>query len=221
MNHLGSIVKAKELIRAAVESGADIVKSQAFLAKDVAETGSMDYEFYRKCELSFDGYIDLIDYARSMGSDFFYSIFSKPFEPLVYHQWWHKVAGIQVKNNYYTLKFKDTPRTIVSVPENSILPKLKHSQILHVSPYMADNPNLEQINHLTMIYKRSIGYSDHTLGVDWCLKAIREYNVPIIEKHFHIGERIKWKGKVFRDTVHSANCTQLKEIRNVYEKEFT
>jgi sialic acid synthase SpsE len=217
-NALGSMTRAKELIRAANDSGADLVKGQAFLAKDVAKTGSMPLSFYKECEMNFDQYVSLIDYSRSLGIDMFYSIFSKPFEALNFHQYWFKVAGIQTKNQFYSLKFKDTPRTIVSVPENCVTPKLKHAQILHVSPYLADNPQLELINHLTMVYKRSVGYSDHTIGIDWCLKALRDYNIPILEKHFNVGPQIKWEGQTFRDTVHSATPKQFEKLRRTYEK---
>jgi len=139
-NALGSMTKAKELIRVAMESGADLVKSQAFSAKDIK--GSMDHSFYQMCEFSFDEYVELLHYAKDIGVPMFYSIFSREFEDLSYHQHWHKTAGSQTKLGFKNLLKRDVRSMIVSIPEFSILPDVKRARVLSVTQYNTLKPNL-------------------------------------------------------------------------------
>ncbi len=216
-NHLGDFEKAKELIRVAKESGAHIVKSQAFLARDI-RSGSMPQEFYRQCEFEFDQYVDLIQYARSIGIDMFYSIFSKSLDPLVYHQNWHKIAGAQVKQGFTFVEKKDTKSVIVSIPEGARKPVLHNAHILHVSSYLTMYPGLENITYLSAYYKRSAGYSDHTVGVDVCIRAYREFQAPIIEKHFTVSRDISFNGVKYRDCVHAADPKEMEILAKVMEE---
>ena len=90
-NHFGSMEKAKELIRVAKECGADVVKGQAFLAKDLT-TGSMHHEFYEMCSMNLDQNIELFSYAYTIGIDMFFSVFSDGFEELERLQKYKKIS---------------------------------------------------------------------------------------------------------------------------------
>lgn len=212
-NHCGDMDKAKELIRSAHNSGADIIKSQAFKAEDLAH-GSMPYKFYKMCEFSYSQYMELIEYARYIGTDLFYSIFSKEFRELENHQIFRKIAGIQ------SFDFiPDEPEVIASVKIRNRLPYLKHTSVLHVSDYMTLNPMLETIRVFKNFYGRDVGYSDHTQGYFNCVRAIRKFEINILEKHFHTGDDIVFKGKTFRDCVHAARPFELEEIAKVMYQE--
>ena len=77
-NHFGSMAKAKEMIRVARESGADVVKLQAFEeAGDVAWWGSMPPNFYQEVALTLHQHLELIDYGKSIGAEIAYSVFSE------------------------------------------------------------------------------------------------------------------------------------------------
>lgn len=201
-NHFGSYRDAMELIRVAHECGADIVKSQAF--KDLKH-GSMDKEFYKQCEFTFNQYVDLIYYARDIGSDLFYSIFSPELEELKEYQNWEKVAGVQYRNGVEIL---DRGHVLVSIPLNCKLRPLTQAEVMHVTDYMTDNPMLEHIEFLSKFYKRQAGYSDHSLGIGNCVRAVKEYGCVIVEKHFTLE-----KNKLgFRDTIHGADPKELEQL---------
>ncbi len=213
--HFGSIKRAKELIKAAHNSGADLIKGQAFHAKDIQ--GSMPPEFYQKCEFSVQQYIDLIEYARDIGNDLFYSIFSPGFEQLSMYQIWHKTAGIQTRNGAVN-EHHDIANMIISVPRHVDLQTLyhfKHAEILHVSDYLVTDPQLEQIPILTNWLKRPAGYSDHTEGVHYAIVAYKEYGADIIEKHFCMKKNESFNGVVFRDTTHGATPDEFEKLARV------
>jgi sialic acid synthase SpsE len=201
--HFGDLKRAKELIRAANESGADLIKGQAYIAKHFNK-GSMPRSFYEDCAFSIDQYIDLIDYARSIGNDLFYSIFSPGMERISFKQKWHKIAGIQTKEGKADEE-QDLENMIISVPcEVSLdtLYRFKNAEVLYVSQYLSDDPDLEYIDIYSKYFKRKIGYSDHTMGLKWCLEAIHKYQVDIIEKHFCMRSYEAYGSVVFRDTIH-------------------
>lgn len=207
-NHLGDIEKAKQYIRIAKECGATHAKGQAFMARDIT-SGSMPTSFYYKCELKFSEYVELIDYGEEIGIPVFFSIFSKHFESLVYHQEWYKIAGCQVKLGFKELAKKDCKKMFVSVPEFTIMPQLEKSHILHVTPYNYKTPDFKTLDFLNTYYERPCGLSDHCIGIDFALKAITERGIPVLEKHFTLSRDIKYKGQLFRDCVHAADPKQL------------
>lgn len=82
----------------------------------------------------------------------------------------------------------DTPNTFISIPYRTR--KIQNYNItdsmpLHcVSRYPAEKPHLEYIPLLRKYLKRDVGYSDHTIGINACVKAVKEYGAVVIEKHF-------------------------------------
>lgn len=209
--HLGNLDKAKELVRAAKDCGADLCKSQAFIGKDIKH-GSMPKSFYRKCELTFEQYVELIEYGEQIGIDVFYSIFSRNVEQLIFHQKWHKIAGIQTMQGFNHIEKKDTDRVFVSIPEGGRKPKLEHCHIMHVSAYLTYYPGLQNIDHLTEIYGRQCGYSDHTIGITHPIKAVKEYGANVIEKHFTLDKDIQYLGQLYRDAVHSSLPQEFEKL---------
>lgn len=207
--HFGNFDTAKALIRAAHNSGASIVKGQAFMAKDI-KTGSMPFEFYEQCQFSFQEYVELIEYAREIGTDLFYSIFSPELSELLYEQRWHKIAGGQVRLGTY--EKIDNKKVIVSVPRDCELPYFVKSEILHVSDYFDEEPELKRITELGKIYGRRVGYSDHTLGIETAISAARDYGAHIIEKHFCLEKSVTFKGVVYRDTVHGVTPFEFEAL---------
>jgi sialic acid synthase SpsE len=215
--HLGDMQKAKDLIKAAHESGADIIKSQAFLSRDI--TGSMPREFYRKCEFAFHQYVELIHYAKSIGNDLFYSIFSRSLEALMIHQTFHKVAGGQTAAGFDFIEKKDAENVIVSVREGTRYPDLKRAQILYVSDYLTKFPGLQNIKLMSEWYGRQAGYSDHTVGIDTCKEAIEKYGADVIEKHFTITRDITYEGVQYRDAVHSALPKEFEQLARFHSNQ--
>lgn len=210
--HNGSIETAREMIRIAKECGATMVKGQAFKSKDVK--GSMPQAFYDEREIGLMDLIQLIQYGEEIGIPVFFSIFSKEYIGLKSFQKWHKFAASQSKKSPKLVEQSDNYNTIVSVNLCTLLPWLKKSPIMYACPYLTENPGLEAIDFLTEFYGRQVGYSDHTVGVDWCIQAALEHKAPFIEKHFTLTRDIYFEGKQFRDCVHGALPSEFERLAN-------
>ena len=68
-------------------------------------------------------------------------------------------------------------------------------------------------------FRRNIGWSDHSIGIKNAKTIIRDLNVKTFEKHFILEEdqfKIEHKGKVYRDSLHSANPQEFKKIAEVF-----
>ena len=213
--HMGSIRLAKELIRVAHESGADIVKGQAFRAEDI-KTGSMPRAFYERCALTEGQYVDLIDYARLIGTDLFYSIFSSGFDRLRSYQKWQKLSAAQSAAVSFGDEH-DTDTSVVSFSrvmiESSRVPKLRNAWALYATEYMPDKkPDLSILGKLKTQVSGPIGLSDHTIGPRFCIQAVASHAVDCIEKHFTLQKDVYWGGQVFRDTIHGAIPFELSAI---------
>ena len=89
VNHNGEIALAKELIHAAVESGADIVKFQNFDTSNLvtkkakkakyqlknSPSENSQYEMLKKLELSSETFQELENYARKLNIEFLSTAF--------------------------------------------------------------------------------------------------------------------------------------------------
>jgi len=91
VNHNGDMELAKELITAAADAGADLVKFQTFIASNIIsrhaakaeyQKGATDpqesqQEMVRKLELTRDNHLELIDECKKQGIGFFSTAFDK------------------------------------------------------------------------------------------------------------------------------------------------
>lgn len=213
--HFGDMNHAKELIRAAHDSGADVIKSQAFKGKDIK--GSMPQKFYEMCEFSLEQYLELMEYARDIGNDLFYSVFSPEFKELEKYQIWTKLAGSQIRNNKYNKEIYDKDTAIVSVARDVYPPDFDKANMLYVCDYLAKDPELSYIDKLREVYKRDVGYSDHTVGVKNCITAVLFHKANIIEKHFTIKKDFTFDGILYRDCIHSATPREFESLVNEYD----
>lgn len=230
-NHFGYMPRARELIRVAKESGADLVKGQAYAAADI-KTGSMPPAFYEECALTESQQIELMVFARSIGTTYFCSVFSRGFEKLELLQRYWKVSGAQSRGLLMP-KFNpndppgtsiprrdadlplDVERNIISIPADiplARIPRYGRARVLHVSAYLADDPQLERIDELARHLGRAVGYSDHTIGVHQATLAFMAHGSLTIEKHFCLEKNVKWGGQVFRDTVHGADPEEFEML---------
>jgi len=216
-NHCGDYQKCLELINAAIGSGADMIKLQAFVAENLT-TGSMPVEFYKKCQFNLRQLKKLIAYGHEKTIPIFCSVFDPSYFKIFDYQKYRKVTGNQARDiQKEHVPYLDTAETIISIPADATIPKFKKAHLLHVTDYCTNKAHLPRINYIskTFAYDRPVGLSDHTIGIKTALRAIKEYDVPMIEKHFVLKEdqnNIYYKDKLFRDSVHAANPDQFEEI---------
>lgn len=221
-NHFGRLDYFKELIHAASESGADMVKGQLFDPEKIK--GSMPKEFYKEC-FKVAYYLDEIKaYAKSLNMPIFFSCFDS-FLEFERYQSLKKISASQsldiFKNGNNIKEWNiDRGNVLISLHKDlEAFPILKQAVVMHVSDYLTDDPNLSRIEDMNNFYNSIhdrkpglIGYSDHTIGIDACCDAINQYKVNYIEKHFTLSRNMKWKGEIFRDTVHGADPNEFKEL---------
>lgn len=217
-SHEGWISKAKELIVAAKESGCNYVKFQAIDPEKIT-TGSMPSAFYHECSFTLDQYIELAEYAKRKDIIPFFSIFGEKYKFLRSYNY-YKISGHQyLYANPGFLKKYNFSSTLISVPENAPFSDLiSEMNIMHVTPYNCTNPDLTQIKKLSRHYKKDIGLSDHSIGIDTCIRAIDSYNVKLIEKHFYLGGDIFFANKLYRDCTHSANPNEMKNLCDYFKE---
>lgn len=214
-NHFGDFAKAKTMILAALESGATLAKGQAFLAKDL-KSGSMPREFYKQCQFTLQQYVELIEYGREIGIPVFFSIFSKELSVLEEHQQYYKLSGRQTLDGKHDFREFDVSNAFVSIPATADPPYLKRAQPLYVSDYLAEDPGLHNLIRLKEFYKRPVGYSDHTLGITQCKKAIDHFDVPVIEKHFTLDKSYVFGQSFFRDCAHGIGPDEFLKLSKYF-----
>lgn len=207
--HFGSIAVAKELIRSAKDSGADLVKAQAFQAKDV-KTGSMPPWFYDSCQLSVAQYVELIHYARdTVGIELFYSIFSDGMEDVRAAQRYEKVTAAQAASG---AAIPDRDNVFASIPYGTRIPKVDSAHLLHVSAYLATDPELSRIQRMSRVIDRTVGYSDHTIGIQACVEAVRTFGADVVEKHFCLKNDVRFGSITYRDTVFGSTPSEFARL---------
>ena len=208
-NHNQSLGKAKELICAAAESGANAAKFQSLNFNALYHKESTNDEvksLFKLIELSHDWYSSLQKQCKEAGIDFLsaptyieaLSLLANVGAPAF------KIASpqfdlypeITIESKKYGLPL------IMSVGLSSLgeidqimrlcsSHNIKDIALLHcVSQYPTppENANLKFMNTLQKIYGCLVGYSDHTLGTHFPISAVA-MGAKIIEKHFTLDSK--------------------------------
>lgn len=225
---------AVRLIDQAKKSGADAVKLQTYRGATVASrlavfdmenTGVVSQlEYFKKFEISEELHQRIFEYAKEKGLD----IFSTPahitdvemLERLgvdVYKIGADDVTNIPFLKNIAKLHKPIMLSTGMCIMQeihdavNAILEEGNNQiAIMHVVslyPTRPEHVNLEAIHTLQREFPQfTIGYSDHTLGVDSCIFAA-VMGAKVIEKHFTYD-----KAADGPDHMLSATCEEMKQL---------
>ena len=225
-NHEGSFNVACKLIKEAKKAGVDAVKFQTFETKNYVLKNDIErFERLTKFELTKEEFYKLSLLAKNNNLKFI----STPFD-INSAIFLNKIVDYfkisSGDNNYYqliqrVLKFKKN--TIIStgllnfkgtINLYKFIKKLKfdNSKIafLHcVSSYPVDDreANLLSISFLKKKFPLTIGYSDHTLGINAAIAAT-VIGAKIIEKHFTLDNNYS----KFRDHQLSLNPVNMKHL---------
>ena len=235
-NHEGDINTAKRLIECAKESGVDAVKFQTFKTEYyVSSKDQSRFDMIKSFELSYKDFRDLRDYAINLGLIFI----STPLDiesgkfigeiadavkiassdnnfTNLFNVSLHSNKPLIVSTGLASLKqISKTNRRIEELMGNSFMKD--NFALLHCVTSYPVNPkyaNLRAITSLRENFDCTIGYSDHTLGLDAVISAVA-LGARIIEKHFTLDNNFS----DFRDHQISADPAQMKTlvstIRNV------
>ena len=231
------------LIDQAKESGADAVKLQTYKANAVASKQAMfdmentgiirQTEYFKKFELDMEMHEKVYAYARKMGLD----IFSTPshmsdvdmLEKLGTNV--YKIGADDVTNIPFLKGVARLGKTIMLSTGMSTLEEVREAVnaileegnedivIMHVVSLYPTAPqyvNLEAIRTLQREFPQfTVGYSDHTLGIDSCIFAA-VMGARVIEKHFTYDKQAEGPDHMLSATMDEMK-TLVEKIR-LYEE---
>jgi|TARA_Y100000294_G_scaffold177367_1_gene202520 sialic acid synthase SpsE len=226
INHNGDFNKAKRLIDIAKYANVDCVKFQLFDPKNIVnkDIKSKKYNFkkiykrFASLQFKINEWKKIVSYARKKRIKIFFSVFDINSYKLLKK---FKINIVKIPsgeiNNIPLLEEinKSKPRVILSTGMSNMkeislaLTKLKncHVQLLHcTSEYPNKKPNLLLIKKLKQIFKKEIGFSDHSIeNVTPALAVMM--GAKIIEKHFTYNKKQK-----FGDHKMSLDPLELKRM---------
>lgn len=213
VNHNGSLTLAKELIDAAKQSGADIVKFQTakldslvskfatmaeYQKKNTGKTESQK-SMLKRLLLNYEDFIELSNYCKETGIEFL----STPFDIESIHflndliSFW-KIPSGEITNYPYLVEIGKTKKPVMMSTGMcgfseigdavAVLKEAGTEQItlLHCNtqyPTPFEDVNLLAMNTLHERYHFETGYSDHTEGIEVPIAAV-VMGASVIEKHF-------------------------------------
>lgn len=221
VNHNGDIKIAKQLIDAAADAGADIVKFQTFKAENlVTQTAKKaeyqllttskeesQFQMLKKLELSFEDHIELIKYAKEREIGFL----STPFDIdslqilIDLDVETIKLPSGEITNYPLLKKSAETGKRIMLSTGMSDLEEIKAAVkvlkingageiiLLHCNtqyPTPFEDVNLTAMNTIAEATGLSVGYSDHTNGIEVPIAAVA-MGATVIEKHFTLDRNME------------------------------
>jgi sialic acid synthase SpsE len=229
-NHEGSFTLAEELLGKAAESGADAVKFQTFIPElFVSSEDPARLERLKKFQLSFEQFESLSKLAGRLGVEFF----STPLD-LESAKFLNGIQSVfkiaSSDNTFYPLietvaEFGKTMIISTGLADIPLLNKVQktvmdiwkkngevHSlALLHCItgyPVPIEQVNLAAIQTLRSKFPElTIGYSDHTLGIEVSTYAVAA-GARIIEKHFTLDKNYS----DFRDHQLSADPAEFRKL---------
>ncbi|MBA65873.1 MAG: hypothetical protein CMG55_08750 [Candidatus Marinimicrobia bacterium] len=231
-NHEGDFSLAKEMIYLAAESGVDAVKFQTFKTESFISTlDNKRFKQLKSFELTYEQFNELSIIAKKQGLVFISTpldIDTAKFLPTI-------VDAIKISsgdNNFVqllrTVSKLNKPLILssglmnlkqiiksVNIIQNSSK-KIKNKDelaILHcVTSYPVEpvDANLRAIQTLSNTFDYTIGYSDHTIGINAAISAV-SLGARIIEKHFTSDHNFS----DFRDHQLSADLDEMTNMVSI------
>ena len=218
INHEGSFKKATKLIKEASISGADAVKFQIFKPETLASKKSQKtseqkkrtkkkenlYLMWKRMEFTLPQWKKLRSLSNKLKLDFISSVFdresfeiAKKINLSAYKVASSDLTDVKLLND---LKNQNKP-IIISTGMGSVneiknaLSILKKNKIflLHcvsLYPCPPDLINLKRMNSLSLMFKKEVGYSDHSIGINSALASI-SMGAKILEVHFTLNKNQK------------------------------
>lgn len=219
-NHAGDITRAKEIIYAAKEAGADCIKIQTYTPDTITlncnnkyfhiDTGTWGgeslYSLYKKAYTPWEWQAELYETAKKIGIDFFSTPFDKTSVDFLEEIGvkFYKIASFELVDipliQYVASKGKPI---IMSVGMGSIGEIEEAVRIVKKAgcplallkcssayPAIPDSMNLRTIPNMKEVFGVPVGLSDHSMGSVAAVTAVA-LGANIIEKHFCISREIE------------------------------
>ncbi|MCH8164304.1 MAG: N-acetylneuraminate synthase family protein [Planctomycetes bacterium] len=228
-NHEGSYALAEELIGLAAQAGADAVKFQTFRTQHyVSPCDQQRFEQLKSFELRFEQFERLSKLARDEGVLFL----STPFDIQSAQALNDIVAAYKISSGditFYPLLevVGETGKPVIvstgladlreiaaakatierARNERGLAGELALLHCVSSYPVPRDQANLAAIGELKVLFGCTVGYSDHTLGIEAAALAVAA-GARIVEKHFTMANDYS----AFRDHQLSADPREMAEL---------
>ncbi|GEA61976.1 N-acetylneuraminate synthase family protein [Vibrio comitans] len=210
INHEGSLIVAKEMVDAAIEGGAEVIKHQTHIVEDEMSGEALDvipgnakqsiYEIMERCALNEEDETELKDYVESKGAIFISTPFSRAAALRLERM---NVPAYKIGsgecNNYPLLELISSfgKPIILSTGMNDI-PSIKKSVeifrkhgtpfcLLHTTNLYPTPDHLIRIGAMVELQEAFpdavVGLSDHSIDNLACLGAVAN-GASVLERHF-------------------------------------
>lgn len=193
--HNGDVELAKEMIKAAAETGVDIIKFQSWQSKNVDDKDP-DKKRYESLELSDEDHYILKEECEKSGVEFLTTCYDAGRIDFLKKLGLKKikVASTDLKHFNFLKKLRENFEEVIVSSGMSTKEEIKKAidiledgkyTIMHcvsVYPCPLEKANLKKIIWLKNVAK-SVGYSDHTKGIEAAVISMG-MGVDYIEKHF-------------------------------------
>lgn len=224
VNHNGSITMAKKMIDVAADAGVDYVKFQTFKASNLVtkfatradyqqqnmeDNDNLQYTMLKQLELLPEQHIELIEYCKVKGINFFSTAFdfdSVDFLASLHLGLW-KIPSGEITNYPYLRKiahyhepvilstgmceFSDIERALHVLLQFGV--EKEQITVLHCNteyPTPFRDVNLKAMLEIGERFGVKIGYSDHTQGIEVSIAAVA-LGATVIEKHFTLDRNME------------------------------
>lgn len=244
VNHNGSMERAKQMVKAAKEAGADYIKFQTFvpeaLVSQYAEkaeyqkqtTGAEEsqLQMLQKLALKEQDFKELKRYCDTLGIGFISTPFdfrSIEFLEELDMDFWKLPSG-EVTNYPYLEKIGRTKKKVIMSTGMCNLPEIREAiavleengteeiTLLHCNteyPTPFCDVNLRAMEQMKQEFKKPVGYSDHTIGIEVPIAAAA-LGAVVIEKHFTLDKSLP--GPDHRASLEPQELKQMvAAIRNI------
>ena len=215
VNHNGDMSLAMQLIDAAAEAGADVVKFQTFSAirQVTAHASKADYqikmtdssesqqEMLSRLELTEAMHHQLIAYCKKRSIEFLSTGFDIESVDLLMRlgQQYFKIPSGEITNLPYLRHIGSIGRRVILSTGMATIGEVEDAlnvlvdagtirsliTVLHCNteyPTPVEDVNLTAMNTIRSTFGVSIGYSDHTLGIEVPIAAVA-LGAEVVEKH--------------------------------------
>jgi N,N'-diacetyllegionaminate synthase len=217
VNHNGDVGLAKEMIAAASDAGADVVKFQTYKAEEVmteatplasymADSDKNFLDLARRLELSFDETLILQAYANDLDIEFMSSPFDVPSTEFLGTIGMRrmKIPSGETVNPFVLRAAATTKLPLIISTGMATLEEVRRSieflkrhdsgpiTVLHCTTQYPAEPcycNLRAMSTMAREFGLPIGYSDHTPGIEISLAAVA-LGASVIEKHFTLDKKL-------------------------------
>ena len=188
--------KAKNLVSFSAE--------KADYQKETTNTDESQFEMIKKLELNISAHKELVDYCNSRGIRFISTPFDLDSIDLLFDLGvdFYKIGSGEITNYPYLKKIASKGLPVVLSTGMSNLDEIKEAfnllidnglkkeqiSLLHANteyPTPYNDVNLNAMLTLRDVFKVTVGYSDHTKGIEVPIAAVA-LGAKIIEKHFTV-----------------------------------